>query len=70
VTFLDAIRAKRPMRRRRDGWLTGPWISQKFLAPVDRPSPDFAEPWVRADKGVQLTLSREDYLADDWEVQP
>lgn len=70
MTFLDAIRTKRPMRRRKDGWLTGPWIRQKVLSRDTKPSPDFAEPWVRMDKGTQLTLSCEDYTASDWEVQP
>ena len=71
MSFLEALRARRPMRRRRlpDG-LTGPWISQVLLPREDRPQSHFAEPWVRADTGAHLTLSREDYLADDWEVQP
>lgn len=68
MTFLDAVRANRPMRRR-IGTSSGPWIAQGALCREDRPHPGFGEPWVRTDTGDQLTLSREDYLADDWEIR-
>lgn len=78
LTFIDALKRERPMRRARKHWIDdasgrrewrdrGPWI---WIGEAGR---DYTNncadtPWIRLDNGNRLTLCREDYLADDWEV--
>jgi hypothetical protein len=80
MTFLDALRANRPIRRTKrhtsidtiDGkhewFITGPWI---WIGNIPRPPGEYdGDPWLRLDTGARVTLTREDYLAEDWEPMP
>jgi hypothetical protein len=65
VTFLDALKSERPMRR------TSTFGSPPWLTIGEKQSGGgWRHPWLRLDTGEEVTLTRFDYLAEDWEVMP
>jgi hypothetical protein len=67
MTFLEALKTGRPMRRRPPPSLGyGPWI---VIGDTWRGSEQW-HPWIRIDNGKEITLASWDYLAEDWEVMP
>jgi hypothetical protein len=67
VTFLEAVKQGRPIRRQpSEPHFAGPWIcigEKQSLAGL-------RHPWIRLDTGDEVTLAAFDYLADDWKVMP
>lgn len=69
MTFLEALKTGRPIRRNRGcsaAYITGPWIilGERWVLGQRR------DPWLRIDTGEEITLASWDYLADDWAVMP
>ena len=76
MTFLDALATGLPMRRRAEmeldsvkqtaelcGADLAGWLYLKHYSEAQGLSP-----WMILDNGVPVTLMRDDYEADDWEV--
>jgi hypothetical protein len=66
LTFLEALKSGRPMRRMSQLNSGSPWL---FLGTAS--SAPLASPtWRRIDTGETAALARWDYTAGDWEVMP
>lgn len=65
MTFLEALRTGRPMRRRIFENTFGPWL---YLGESSGMLPQPV--WRRIDSGEARGLSKLDYQAEDWEVMP
>lgn len=68
MTFIEALKSGRPMRRKSGtGIFTRPWV---YLGEDTTSSIDNRPVWRRIDTGELIGLHSYDYAADDWEVMP
>lgn len=68
MTFLEALKTRRPMRRTSDFSCDPPWLhlGNSCSGLTGRSKPQ----WRRIDTGAEVGLHIWDYEADDWEVLP
>jgi hypothetical protein len=66
MTFLEALKTARPMRRSSQWSYAPQWLHLGHDGGVIEKRPV----WRRIDTGSAIGLSYPDYLADDWEVMP
>lgn len=66
MTFLEALKTGRPMRRL-STLINEPWL---FLGVRIRNTYQNMPQWRRTDTGEEVGLHAFDYHADDWEVMP
>lgn len=66
MTFLEALKSGRPMRRKHSTRGHGPYVVLGDTMVYG----EHYNPWLRIDTGKEITLARWDYEADDWEIMP
>ena len=66
MTFIDALKTGRPMRRKTGITYSYPWT---YLGKIDT-SPDSLPCWREIETGKIIGLFSFDYIAEDWEAMP
>lgn len=67
MTFLEALKTGRPMRRKTSLNWSNPWLTLGYNGPNDTCG---TPQWREIASGQAVGLHRYDYTADDWEVMP